>query len=88
VLCDLSAQFSTFHEPAIIPKFDGTLQLEWHAAGRSLELDLTEDGWEILGEVATPAAPAYFTAEASSSADAQLHPFYEWWSGRRSSWPA
>src|SRR4051794_33667192 len=74
VLSDLSAQYPAFHEPAIIPKFDGTLQLEWHAARRSLELDLTGAGWEILGEVRTPDAPAFFTADVALSAYAQLHP--------------
>jgi hypothetical protein len=88
VLCDLSSQYSAFHEPAIIPKFDGTLQLEWHAARRSLEMDLTEAGWEILGEVTSPDAPAFFTADAGASASAPFHPFYEWWTGQRSTWPA
>lgn len=88
VLCDLSSQFSPLEEPAIIPKCDGTLQLEWHAAERSLEMDLSEEGWEILGEVATAAAPRFFTADVGSSAYAQLHPFYEWWIGQRSGWPA
>jgi hypothetical protein len=78
-----------FVEPFLAPTVTGTIQLEWHSEGRSLELEAARDGWLVTGsEILTTQGRLYYTAECRPDEIAALARFHRWFQGLEPLWPS
>lgn len=78
-----------FREPFLAPTFDGFVQLEWHDKKRLLDIEVTDQGWSLVGTmVGNDGSRHYFTAECERSDFQQLEKFYEWFAGSELLWPS
>ena len=84
----LKAERGDFEEPFVAPTFNGFLQLEWHAKGRSLEVEIVPAGLSIVCGL-SPAGkePAYFCAERPPGDFGAFLSVFNWYSGDEFLWP-
>ena len=89
VIHELSGSFSHFKTPHIVPTFGGFLQIEWHDEFRSLEFELTSEGWSVLGVDSVRAKePKYFEETVPEDERQVLEMFYYWFTKRDLIWPS
>jgi len=75
----LSLEVNGFHEPFLVPTFDGFAQMEWHGGKRSLDIEATKEGWSAVGtEAGLGGKRHYSTAEFARNDFAQLVQYYQW----------
>jgi hypothetical protein len=84
---EIGARNPNFHEPSVVPKGDGFVQLEWESGDWGLEMELLPEGWEILGESPLGGKPTFHTAEIALGDWEALAKAYRWWAGREARWP-
>jgi hypothetical protein len=87
-LIRLSQVSHNFQEPFVAPTFDGLVLLDWHANGRSLEIQSTETGWEAVGtQLGVKNTRQYHTAEFGLNDFAKIRSAYQWFVGDEWIWP-
>ncbi len=66
-------------EPYLVPTFDGYVQMEWHGANRSLDIEAVEKGWHVTAtETGTDGYRRYYTAECDRSDFDKIDRYYQW----------
>ena len=85
----LSRQTVVFHEPFLVPTFDGYLQIEWRKGKRFLDIEAIDKGWSAVGtQIGSRGGRDYFTAEFERNDFAQVLKFYQWLFGDELIWPS
>ena len=85
----LNHKSAGFQEPFLAPLYTGFIQLEWHSAKRSLELEATDGDWAAVGtEIAVTGERQYFTADCKRNNVERLKTFYDWVAGDELVWPS
>ena len=85
----LAQHAGTLKEPFLAPTFDGFVQIEWHDAKRSLEIEAVNRGWSVVGSLTGKGGKLfYFETECKRSDFGQLEKFYEWFVGNELIWPS
>ena len=85
----LSRQTDVFHEPFLVPTFDGYLQIEWRKGKRFLDIETVDKGWSAVGTlIGSRGSRHYFTAEFERNDFAQVLKFYQWLFGDELIWPS
>ena len=85
----LASTRSDFKEPAIVPTFNGSIQLEWHSAKRSLEFEFAGRTWDVLGvDNAKAMNPEFHEETISVETPEFLESFYSWFSKDLPEWPS
>lgn len=87
VLESLASSFLNFKEPVLVPKYDGYVQLEWHSSHRTLEFELLESRWEVMGSTRHGAETSYLTGCVAVGDLSALEQCYRWWAEGRLVWP-
>ncbi|HWD93752.1 MAG TPA: hypothetical protein VG938_15535 [Verrucomicrobiae bacterium] len=78
----------SFHEPSLVPTFDGFVQIEWHEAKRSLDLEAVAEGWVAVGtSKEMQGENQYFEAEFERSNFDKIEKLYLWVAGSELIWP-
>src|SRR5882672_1856446 len=88
VLKRLARKPGRVSDPFLAPTFDGLVQIEWHGAKRSLEIEVVREGWSIVGTMqGVDANRHYFVGTCERSDFAKLEEFYDWFLGAELIWP-
>ncbi len=88
VLVFLKATLPNFREPFLTPTIGGFAQLEWRKEQRSLDIELTADGWSIVGsESTTSRGRLYHEAQCARTDIDILTLAYKWLEGAELLWP-
>jgi hypothetical protein len=88
VLVFLKATLLNFREPFLTPTIDGFAQLEWRKEQRSLDIELTADGWSIVGsEITAGGGRLYHDAQCTRTDIDTLTLAYKWLDGAELLWP-
>ncbi len=88
VLVFLKATLPNFREPFLAPTLIGFAQLEWRKDQRSLDVELTSNGWSIVGsERATCGGRLYHEADCARTDINTLVLAYKWLDGTELLWP-
>ena len=78
-----------FREPFLVPTFEGFVQIEWHDARRSLEIEAVDQGWSLHGTLnGREGNHPFFTGECEWSDIDSLLTFYKWFLGEELLWPS
>ena len=84
----LKARVEGFSEPFAAPTFDGFLQLDWTNKQRSLEVQLTDTGLDVVGTDNAEGGRKYFNSEVSGNDGTFILPFYNWFARSDALWPS
>ncbi|MCI0535682.1 MAG: hypothetical protein L0Z50_10690 [Verrucomicrobiales bacterium] len=77
-----------FREPFLAPTLAGFAQMEWHNGRRTLEFEVTSNGWSIVGaETTSTGEKVYYDADAARIEVEKLIAAYRWFEGAELLWP-
>jgi len=88
ILEKLASTYLNFKEPVVVPKYDGNLQIEWHSAERTLELEGTSGPWSVMGALRQNGDSIYLSGEMELQDWPLAEEYYLWWVERRLIWPS
>jgi len=88
VLVFCKAILPNFREPFLAPTIGGFAQLEWCKDQRSLDVELTADGWSIVGsDSSSSGGRSYYEAGCVRTHVGTLILAYKWLDGTELLWP-